>query len=518
VSRIVRCGGLHLQRTAEEACAPPAGREVDLPRRGREVRREPLAQDGALQGAAHRQVEGRRSLLDARRLGERDRHAVPLREAPLGAERERAGGEGREVGDEPALGLRRGEADLAVEGEAPAAQVGRRFEPGDETVRRERAERAAGGRAQRGAVFPQPSGAHADGRLRPPDRDLKGFGVRVLPSGAKRYFIHSQHRGRRVWKIIGEAGSIGADEARARARTLLATIREGSDDEIAGAPDIAFETVADEVFQRYARNWKPSTLKVNRGYYHNQILPRFRGRLIGGITAHDVRHWFASLHNTPVAADRSAPVLSVIMRQAEVYGYRPEGTNPCTGIKRYRRQGRERFLSTAEVCRLGEVFVRHEADRPEVVAIIRLLLLTGCRTGEIVSLKWHFYREGKLFLPDSKTGPRTVWLSSAARAILDGLSRSAVWAFPSPRTDSYLTAAAVDPVWYRVREEADLCDVRLHDLRHTYASMALAQGETVLTIGRLLGHNDPTTTLKYIHLADCMVREAVDTVCAVLEG
>ena len=350
------------------------------------------------------------------------------------------------------------------------------------------------------------------------DRDLKGFGVRVLPSGAKRYFIHSQHRGRRVWKIVGQVGSIGADDARARARTMLATIREGSDDEIAGAPDIAFETVADEVFQRYARNWKPSTLKVNRGYYHNQILPWFRGRAIGGITAHDVRHWFASLHNTPVAADRSAPVLSVIMRQAEVYGYRPEGTNPCTGIKRYRRQGRERFLSMAEVRRLGEVLARHEADRPEAVAIIRLLLLTGCRTGEIVSLKWHFYREGKLFLPDSKTGPRTVWLSSAARAILDGLPRSAVWVFPSPRTDSYLTAAAVDPVWYRVREEADLCDVRLHDLRHTYASMALAQGETVLTIGRLLGHNDPTTTLKYIHLADCMVREAVDTVCAVLEG
>ena len=349
------------------------------------------------------------------------------------------------------------------------------------------------------------------------DRDLKGFGVRVLPSGAKRYFVHSQRRGRRFWKIVGEAGSIRADEARAKAKTMLAEIREGHDTQAAAMPDTAFETVADEVFRRYARNWKPSTLRVNRGYYHNQILPWFKGRPIGDITARDVRRWFAALHNTPAAADRSAPVLSVIMRQAEVYGYRPEGTNPCAGIKRYRRRGRERFISTAEIRRLGEVLARHEAEYPPAEAIIRLLLLTGCRTGEIVTLKWRFYREGRLFLPDSKTGPRTVWLSSAAREVLNGLPRRAVWVFPSPITDRCLSTVSVIRVWHSVRAEADLSDVRLHDLRHTFASMALAQGETVLTIGRLLGHRDPATTLKYIHLSDSTVREAVDTVGAALE-
>ena len=348
------------------------------------------------------------------------------------------------------------------------------------------------------------------------DRDLKGFGVRVLPSGAKRYFIHSQHNGRRVWKIVGQAGVISADGARDRAKTLLASIRKGNGD--MASPDTPFETVADEVFRRYARNWKPSTLKVNQDYYRNQIIPWFGGRPIGDIATRDVRQWFASLHQTPVAADRSAPVLSVIMRQAEVYGYRPEGSNPCTGIRRYRRQGRERFLSTAEVGRLGAALARHEADHSQVVAIIRLLLLTGCRKGEIVTLKWRYYREGKLFLPDSKVGPRTVWLSSAARAILDGLPRKAVWIFPSPRTNGHLSTATIDPVWNRVRAEADLHDVRLHDLRHTHASMALAQGETVLTIGRLLGHRNPATTLKYIHLSDAMVRDAVDAVGAALEG
>ena len=279
-----------------------------------------------------------------------------------------------------------------------------------------------------------------------------------------------------------------------------------------------FETVADEVFHRYARNWKPSTLKVNQGYYRNQILPWFEGRPITGITALDVKQWLASLHETPVAADRSAPILSVIMRQAEVYGYRPEGTNPCAGIKRYRRKGRERFLSTAEVGRLGAVLAGHESNRPQAVAIIRLLLLTGCRKGEVITLKWRHYREGKLFLPDSKVGPRTVWLSSPARAILDDLPRTAVWVFPSPRTANHLCAEAVELVWHRVRAEADLQDVRLHDLRHTHASMALAQGETVLTIGRLLGHRNPATTLKYIHLSDAMVREAAEAVGTALEG
>ena len=286
----------------------------------------------------------------------------------------------------------------------------------------------------------------------------------------------------------------------------------------AAPPDIAFETIADEVFRRYARNWKPSTLKVNRSYYHKQILPWFRGRPIGDITAHDVRRWFASLHNTPVAADRSVPVLSVIMRQAEVYGYRPEGTNPCKGIKRYRREGRERFLSAAEIRSLAAVLGRFEADRPQQVAIIRLLLLTGCRASEVRTLKWRYRREGKLFLPETKTGPRLVWLSQPARNVFEGLERNSRWVFPAPRRDRPQGDAPLYCLWYRIREEAELCDVRLHDLRHTHASLALRQGVSIPVIARLLGHRYPQTTLKYTHLADEMVHEAAETVGVVLEG
>ena len=128
--------------------------------------------------------------------------------------------------------------------------------------------------------------------------------------------------------------------------------------------DIAFEAVADEVFSYYRRHWKPRTLAVNLNYYKNNILPWFKGRPIAGITRPEVLEWFESLHAKPASANRSLPVLSVILRQAEVYGYRPEDSNPCKDIKRYRRRARERFLSPDEIRRVVEVLNRYDETRP----------------------------------------------------------------------------------------------------------------------------------------------------------
>ena len=197
-------------------------------------------------------------------------------------------------------------------------------------------------------------------------------------------------------------------------------------------------------------------------------------------------------------------------------GLRPEDSSPCRGIRRYRRKGRERFLSDDEIRRLSERLSAHATRFPQQVAAIRLLLLTGCRKGEILTLLWSDYREGHLFLRDSKTGPRTVWLSTTARNVLGTLDRTGRWVFPAssgnaPKCDSWLHS-----FWWKVRAEADLCDVRLHDLRHTHASLALREGESVLAIGRLLGHADPETTLKYTHPADAMVMDAAEMVGAIL--
>ena len=345
------------------------------------------------------------------------------------------------------------------------------------------------------------------------DAKLRGFGVRVLPSGAKRFFLHSQHRGQRSWHIVGDANALPVAEARSRALLMLARLRG---DAPVDAP--AFEAVAEAVFRRYARVWKPRTLYVNRSYYRTTLAPWFAGRPIDDIDRQEVERWFASLRGTPVSADRSMPVLSVILIEAERMGHRPEGSNPCRGIRRYRRKGRERYLSDEEMRRLGARLSAHEANWPLQVAVVRLLLLTGCRHGEVLTLRWADYREGRLFLRDSKSGPRTVWLSGAARKVLDAIERKGAWVFPARRGSGPANSMWLRRSWQRVREEAELPDVRLHDLRHAHASFALRQGESVLAIARLLGHRAPATTLKYTHSTDAMVREAAELVGEALGG
>ncbi len=318
------------------------------------------------------------------------------------------------------------------------------------------------------------------------------------------------------WACAGSgAGAARLTRRHAAVEPAPSVLREPRRHSVAGRT--TFETVADEVFRRYGRVWKPRTLAVNRSYLRSQIVPWFHERPIGEITPQEVQRWFSTLHATPAAANRALPILSVILSQAELYGHRPEGSNPCTGIRRYRCPGRERFLTLVETRRLGAALAAHQAPAPQALAIVRLLLLTGCRQREIRTLQWLEYREKHLFLRDSKTGPRTIWLSSPARQVLDRLPRGSRWVFPASKRSGPMSSEALYRYWRALRDAAGLPDVRLHDLRHSYASFALRQGETVPTIGRLLGHRDPSTTLKYTHFADAMVRRAVEAVGTALD-
>ena len=305
-------------------------------------------------------------------------------------------------------------------------------------------------------------------------------------------------------------------EARSRATSMLAAIRRG-ETAPARPEEALFEAVAETVFRQHGTGLEaghaprePGAISKDRSCPASPGGPSRRSTGARCVTGSPL---WPRPRPPPTVPCRSSPS---IMRGAEAAGLRPEGSNPCRGIRRYRRKGRERFLSDDEIHSLSRVLAACVEEAPGQVAAIRLLLLTGCRKSELLTLRWSDYREGRLFLRDSKTGPRTVWLSQPARDILDGIERTGAWVFPSPRAAQSRCTDWLDNFWWRIRADAGLDDVRLHDLRHSHASIALRLGETVLAIGRLLGHADPETTLKYTHAADATVMQAAETVGAVL--
>ena len=220
----------------------------------------------------------------------------------------------------------------------------------------------------------------------------------------------------------------------------------------------------------------------------------------------------------PGGANSALLVFRQIMNHAISRGHIE--TNPTRGLKRNPRPKLTRFLSREEIGRLHEVLDRYETKRPSSKAqvdIIRLLLLTGCRTGEILKLRWREVGGDTLELEDSKTGPRQVLLSPEARAIIERQPRSeSLWVFPSPMNPA---RARTDlSLWKRVRKLAGIEDVRLHDLRHTFASQAAMQGIPLPVVARLLGHAQVQMTLRYAHVSDRDVEAAAERIGGVMAG
>ena len=210
--------------------------------------------------------------------------------------------------------------------------------------------------------------------------------------------------------------------------------------------------------------------------------------------------------DTPYQANRVLEVVRKMFNLAEAWGLRTDGGNPCRFVQKYKEKRRERFLTEEEFARLGRVLAEVEAEgaeTPAAVAAIRLLMLTGCRLGEIQTLRWEDVDldAAELRLRDSKTGARMVALSSAAVAVLSALPRidGNPWVIVGRKPGAHLTD--LQHPWRRIRARADLEDVRLHDLRHSFASRALALGESLTMIGKLLGHTQVQTTARYAHLA-----------------
>ncbi len=362
----------------------------------------------------------------------------------------------------------------------------------------------------------------ADGRDRIVfDAGAAGFGVRVTPAGLKIFLAQARMAGRVRRVTVGTWPEKSVKAAREEALDAVRAMHRGEDPR-ANCAARAREAEAEQTtVAKFAERWlaeyvrpklKPRTVADYERLIEQRINPTF-GRLpVNAVRKEDVLKFHAEMSSTPRRANYAVATFRALMSYAEDCGLRPPMTNPARRIKMYRERSRERFLSEAEIGQAAEAITAAERDKkigPHGAAGLRLALFTGARSGELTAAQWsHIDWDRKLIrLPDSKTNePRTIHLSDAAIEVLKTL----------PRIGKFIVAGAggdeayknLSRAWIITREYAGLQDVRLHDLRHSYASLAAARGVSLQMIGKLLGHRVPATTQRYAHLA----RDAVAAV------
>jgi integrase len=373
------------------------------------------------------------------------------------------------------------------------------------------------------------------------DADVRGFGVRRQRRDAV-YVLKFRANGKQRLYTIGLHGSPWTVEnARIEARRLLGEVAKGADPSLLRARMKAAPTL--ETFaKRYLAevsdaHKKPTTARGERLILTRHILPLLGTRKIAEIDRSDVARLHAQMKETPILANRAIALLSHMLNHAVDKGERADGPNPCRKVKKYREHARERFLSEAELASLGAAIEEAETSgiqwhpnpnkkvkhAPEEwnrrikidaysAAALRLLLFTGARLREVLHLKWENVDldRGILFLPDSKTGKKTIVLNAPALELLNGLERIGTYVIAGEKLTK--PRADLKRPWALVRRRAGLDGLRIHDLRHTYASFGAAGGLGLPIIGKLLGHARANTTQRYAHLDNDPLRKAADAI------
>ena len=341
------------------------------------------------------------------------------------------------------------------------------------------------------------------------DRDLAGFGVRVHATGRKVYVVQSRGPAGLTRLSLGRHGDLFAQDARTRAREVIDRIKRGLDPVPApAAPELTVAGLAERYLRLHvAAHCRANSARLYRLELERHVLPALGAKPARAVSREDVAELHHRLRDTPYSANRAVKILSRMFRQAETWELLPPGGNPCRAVRLYRERSRDRFLTAGEYRRLGRALGEAAAAAegslwPSAVAAIRLLLLTGCRKSEILTLRWDDVdlTARELRLRDAKAGPRMVPLTPPAMQVLDGIPRAQgnPWVIRGRKPGTHMTDLSYH--WAQVAARAGLDGVRIHDIRHSFASRALALGESLTMIGRLLGHARVGTTARYAHL------------------
>lgn len=352
------------------------------------------------------------------------------------------------------------------------------------------------------------------------DTELPGFFARRQDKKVS-YGVKYRHKGgrasRQVWYTIGKHGAHTPDTARKEASKVLLEVSSGSNPAAArkqGRAAVSVGALWAKYLQDHAQiSKKPRSVAEDQALARDYILPQFGRVAVEDLTRADVSRWHASLGEKPIRANRALALLRSMMAKAELWGYRSEGTNPASKIPNNKERPRARWLSRNEFKRLEKAlsaFDQAGGCPPSATALIRLLALTGMRLGEARGLRWNEvdFRHKTLRLHDSKTGAKTVPLTPESMAILKSLGPPGnnTFVFVGKSGNSHING--IQKIWQRVRRHAGLVDVRLHDLRHSYASVAAQSGVSLQVIGKMLGHRNVSTTQRYAHLSMNPVLEA----------
>jgi integrase len=354
------------------------------------------------------------------------------------------------------------------------------------------------------------------------DDDVKGLGLRIYPTGKKSFILrYSKAGGGKGTMVLGSYGDLTVKQARDLARTHKADIAKGSDPlavkrMVNSAPTVS--ELCGKYMSEHARpKKKPKSVEEDERNIKLHLAPAIGKMKVRDVNRSDIAKLHHSLSGRPHLANRVLSLVSTMFNLAESWELRDDGSNPCRHVKAFKEEKREVFLTHEEIVVLIDVLDQSEREgsqRASVIAALRLLLHTGCRLNEILTLEWSFYDEGRqcLFLPDTKTGQRTVRLSSQAVAVLKGIKRVEGNPYVIIGHKRGCRLVNLQKPWRRIRAKARLDHVRIHDLRHTYASLAAELGKSLHEIGKLLGHSSQQTTARYSHLTDAHIADASEEI------